>query len=81
MVDASSVAEAQSLPVGFRVHDLSRRWVEYQMAGAFVAVGGAIALLNFNELAACNWTPFIPPNGGEGRFGVDGIMRASSIVF
>ncbi len=35
VVDASSVAEAQSPPVGFRVHDLSRRWVEYQMAGAF----------------------------------------------
>jgi APA family basic amino acid/polyamine antiporter len=48
---------------------------------AFIVVGGLIVLANFGELAATNWTPFIPPNEGEGKFGVDGIMRAASIVF
>lgn len=48
---------------------------------AFIVVGGLIVLSNFGELSARNWTPFIPPNQGEGQFGVDGIMRAASIVF
>jgi len=48
---------------------------------AFIAVGGLIVISNFGELSAANWTPFIPPNQGEGEFGVSGIMRAASIVF
>jgi APA family basic amino acid/polyamine antiporter len=48
---------------------------------AFIVVGGLIVLSNLGEYAATNWTPFIPPNEGEGKFGVDGIMRAASIVF
>ena len=48
---------------------------------AFIVVGGLIVLSNFTELAAKNWTPFIPENSGPGEFGVDGIMRAASIVF
>ncbi|QNE31559.1 amino acid permease [Sphingomonas sp. NBWT7] len=48
---------------------------------AFIAVGGLIVLSNLGELVAKNWTPFIPPNQGDGKFGVDGIMRAASIVF
>lgn len=48
---------------------------------AFIVVGGLIVISNFGELVAKNWTPFIPPNEGEGKFGVDGIMRAASIVF
>lgn len=48
---------------------------------AFIVVGGLIVLANVGELSAANWTPFIPPNEGEGRFGVEGIMRAASIVF
>ncbi len=48
---------------------------------AFIAVGGLIVLSRFGELSAANWTPFIPPSEGEGKFGVDGIMRAASIVF
>ncbi len=48
---------------------------------AFIVVGGLIVLSNFGELSTANWTPFIPPNQGEGQFGVDGIMRAASIVF
>jgi len=48
---------------------------------AFIVVGGLIVLANFGELSARNWSPFIPENRGEGQFGVDGIMRAASIVF
>jgi APA family basic amino acid/polyamine antiporter len=28
-----------------------------------------------------NWHPFIPPAGGAGRFGFDGVVRGASIVF
>ncbi len=48
---------------------------------AFIVVGGLIVLANFGDLSTRNWTPFIPENQGEGKFGVDGIMRAASIVF
>jgi APA family basic amino acid/polyamine antiporter len=48
---------------------------------AFILVGGFIVLTHFGELYAKNWTPFIPENQGEGKYGVDGIMRAASIVF
>ena len=48
---------------------------------AFILVGGFIVLSKFGELSAANWVPFIPPSEGEGKFGVDGIMRAASIVF
>jgi APA family basic amino acid/polyamine antiporter len=47
----------------------------------FILVGGSIVLANFGELSAKNWVPFIPENSGDGEFGVDGIMRAASIVF
>ncbi len=48
---------------------------------AFIVVGGAIVLAHFDELVARNWTPFIPANQGDGKFGVEGVMRAASIVF
>lgn len=48
---------------------------------AFIVVGGLIVLGNLGDLVATNWTPFIPENTGPGAFGVDGIMRAASIVF
>jgi APA family basic amino acid/polyamine antiporter len=48
---------------------------------AFIAVGGLIVISHFGELSAKNWVPFIPENQGPGKFGVDGIMRAASIVF
>jgi APA family basic amino acid/polyamine antiporter len=48
---------------------------------AFILVGGSIVLTHFGELSARNWVPFIPANKGPGEFGVDGIMRAASIVF
>jgi basic amino acid/polyamine antiporter, APA family len=48
---------------------------------AFIVIGGYMVLSNFSELVAKNWTPFIPANEGEGKFGVEGVMRAASIVF
>ncbi|PAX08030.1 amino acid permease [Sphingomonas lenta] len=48
---------------------------------AFIVVGGLIVLSNLGDLVTRNWTPFVPENQGEGKFGVDGIMRAASIVF
>jgi APA family basic amino acid/polyamine antiporter len=60
--------------------------IKVSVLAAFILVGGAIVLSNLPELMATNWVPFIPPydaaaNKGEGAFGVDGIMRAASIVF
>ncbi|WP_017664062.1 amino acid permease [Porphyrobacter sp. AAP82] len=60
--------------------------IKVSVLAAFILVGGAIVLANLPELMAQNWVPFIPPydaaaNKGEGAFGVDGIMRAASIVF
>ena len=48
---------------------------------AFIIIGGYLVLTNLPELVAKNWTPFIPTNEGEGKFGVEGVMRAASIVF
>jgi APA family basic amino acid/polyamine antiporter len=28
-----------------------------------------------------NWTPFIPPNEGFGRYGLSGVLRAAAVVF
>ena len=48
---------------------------------AFVLVGGAIILANW-DLFHVNWQPFIPENTGkDGEFGWSGIIRAASIVF
>lgn len=60
--------------------------IKVSVLTAFIVVGGLIVLSKFGELAATNWVPFIPPfdaaaNKGEGAFGIDGIMRAASIVF
>lgn len=55
--------------------------IKVSVLAAFILVGGAIVLGNFTELAATNWVPFIPENQGDGKFGIDGIMRAASIVF
>jgi basic amino acid/polyamine antiporter, APA family len=55
--------------------------IKVSVLAAFILVGGAIVLSNFGELSAKNWVPFIPENTGPGQFGVDGIMRAASIVF
>jgi APA family basic amino acid/polyamine antiporter len=55
--------------------------IKVSVLAAFIVVGGLIVLGNLPELVATNWSPFIPENQGEGKFGVDGIMRAASIVF
>ncbi|MFO6447168.1 amino acid permease [Erythrobacter sp. NE805] len=55
--------------------------IKVSVLAAFIVVGGMIVLSNLPELVATNWTPFIPENTGDGQFGVDGIMRAASIVF
>jgi basic amino acid/polyamine antiporter, APA family len=47
---------------------------------AFIVIGGWKVLTNLPELSQ-NWTPFIPPNEGEGKFGMEGVVRAASIVF
>jgi APA family basic amino acid/polyamine antiporter len=55
--------------------------IKVSVLAAFIVVGGLIVLGNLPELLATNWTPFIPENTGDGEFGIDGIMRAASIVF
>jgi APA family basic amino acid/polyamine antiporter len=60
--------------------------IKVSVLTAFILVGGGIVLSNLPELMSSNWVPFIPEydaaaNNGEGAFGVDGIMRAASIVF
>lgn len=55
--------------------------IKVSVLTAFIVVGGLIVLSNFGDLSAKNWVPFIPENTGPGEFGVDGIMRAASIVF
>jgi APA family basic amino acid/polyamine antiporter len=55
--------------------------IKVSVLTAFIVVGGLIVISNFGELQAKNWVPFIPPSEGAGKFGIDGIMRAASIVF
>ncbi|HXF95484.1 MAG TPA: amino acid permease [Gemmatimonadales bacterium] len=40
----------------------------------FLAVG--LAYLN-----ADNWTPFVPPSAGPGKYGWDGILRGAGVIF
>ncbi len=47
---------------------------------AVIAVGGYYVLTHL-KTALPNWSPFIPPSEGPGKFGLDGITRAASIVF
>jgi APA family basic amino acid/polyamine antiporter len=71
MVGVSESAKVNNVIVAIKVSVLA----------AFILVGGYLVLTNLPELVAKNWTPFIPENTGEGEFGIDGIMRAASIVF
>ncbi|MCE3005918.1 MAG: amino acid permease [Alphaproteobacteria bacterium] len=41
---------------------------------AFIAIG--VFYVNFDNL-----TPFIPENEGPGKFGMDGVLRAASVIF
>lgn len=47
----------------------------------FIGLGGAF-LAAHHSLAASNWHPFIPPNGGHfGEFGWSGVLRGAGIIF
>lgn len=41
---------------------------------AFILIGAFFVNMD-------NWMPFIPENTGPGKFGVDGVLRAASIIF
>jgi APA family basic amino acid/polyamine antiporter len=41
---------------------------------AFIAIGAFY-------INADNWVPFIPENTGPGKYGMDGVLRASSMIF
>jgi len=42
----------------------------------------AVYLLKHPSIAAANWHPFIPPNGGEyGKYGFSGIATGAAVVF
>jgi basic amino acid/polyamine antiporter, APA family len=47
---------------------------------AVILVGGFYVLTHL-ETSLPNWQPFIPPNEGPGKFGMEGVARAASIVF
>jgi APA family basic amino acid/polyamine antiporter len=48
--------------------------IKLAVIALFIAAG--IAYVNKG-----NWTPFIPPAEGPGRFGWDGILRAAGVIF
>jgi basic amino acid/polyamine antiporter, APA family len=53
--------------------------------GVIVAlkVGALVLVVAFGSahLHPHNWTPFIPPNEGFGRYGWSGVLRAAAVVF
>jgi basic amino acid/polyamine antiporter, APA family len=55
--------------------------IKVSVLTAFILVGGAIVLSKFGELSAAHWTPFVPPAEPNDKGGVDGIIRAATIVF
>jgi len=46
-------------------------------------VGALLLVVGFGSLHVHprNWTPFMPPNEGFGRFGLSGVLRAAAVVF
>jgi APA family basic amino acid/polyamine antiporter len=55
--------------------------VKLAVVMAFI-LAGAYFLFGNPELAAKNWTPFIPPqDGGWGHFGWGGVLRAAGVIF
>jgi len=43
---------------------------------------GAWWIFGHREIAAANWTPFIPPNNGTfGEFGWSGVLKGSAVIF
>lgn len=53
--------------------------------GVIVAlkVGALVLVVGFGSahLHPHNWTPFVPPNEGFGRYGWSGVLRAAAVVF
>lgn len=49
-------------------------FVKVSVILAFIAIGALYVNPD-------NWSPFIPENEGPGKYGVDGILRAASIIF
>lgn len=47
---------------------------------AFIGAGGYYVLTHMGQ-ATDNWTPFIPPQIGDGQFGWSGIVAASGVIF
>lgn len=47
---------------------------------AVIVIGGYYVLTHL-ETSLPNWQPFIPPNEGPNKFGMEGVVRAASIVF
>ena len=47
---------------------------------AFILICGGYVIAHIDTLKS-NWSPFIPANQGDGKFGWSGITRAASIVF
>jgi APA family basic amino acid/polyamine antiporter len=46
-----------------------------------VAVVAAFLGFGMQYVDPANWTPFIPENTGPGKYGLEGVFRAASIVF
>lgn len=46
-------------------------------------VGALLLLVGFGlpHIHPSNWTPFMPPNEGFGRFGWSGVLRAAAVIF
>lgn len=42
---------------------------------------GAWYLLKHPDIAKANWTPFIPPNEGPGKYGWSGIITGAGVIF
>ena len=71
--EVSGQLEAGFPAAGFQVHDLSRRWVEYQMASAFVGQPAEPSIASGDPFASVGVAqPQVPPYGG-------GVAPASAI--
>src|SRR6202034_4477933 len=54
--------------------------VKLGVVGIFLVLGIGY-LLKHPAQAHANWTPFIPPNEGSGRFGISGITAGAASIF
>jgi APA family basic amino acid/polyamine antiporter len=54
--------------------------VKLAVVGVFLILGINF-ILHHRALAHANWTPFIPPSEGPGRFGIGGITAGAASIF